>query len=375
MKKTLLAGFIVVSILACSFPVMADKLSEVKKQANYVENKLDKINKEKKEEKGKLKDAQEQKQELANDLQVEDSEYKEKLRELGEMQRAVKESEDAVMEAENIYNSKKELMKTRLRVLYETSCNPYTETLIESKDMGDFLSKMEYISLVAQKDKELIATLEAAKKDLEYKRAALEDAKRLQQKRVSDSVKELQSLKSSRAELDNEIKELSIRIEKLEAEEDALIKKSEELADTIQSLSRRGTKYAGGAMSWPVPSSTSVVSYYGLRIHPIYKKKKMHTGIDIDARSGVSIEAANKGVVIVAGWQGGYGNTVVVDHGGGITTLYAHCSRILVSEGQTVKTGTVIAKVGSTGLSTGPHLHFEVRRNGKTTNPLQYFGR
>jgi murein DD-endopeptidase MepM/ murein hydrolase activator NlpD len=109
-----------------------------------------------------------------------------------------------------------------------------------------------------------------------------------------------------------------------------------------------------------------------MRYHPILKKNRMHTGLDINAANGTSIVAANKGKVLVAGWKGGYGNAVIIDHGGGITTLYAHSSKVLVSVGDTVEAGDTIAKVGSTGLSTGPHLHFEVRKDGELTNPLDY---
>jgi murein DD-endopeptidase MepM/ murein hydrolase activator NlpD len=131
-------------------------------------------------------------------------------------------------------------------------------------------------------------------------------------------------------------------------------------------------KYIGGNMKWPTPGYTNVVSPYGRRLHPILKKYKMHTGIDIDAPSGASIIAANSGTIIIAGWRSGYGNTVVIDHGGGITTLYAHCSKILVKVGDHVAAGKVIAKVGSTGLSTGAHLHFEIRVNGDTVDPLKF---
>jgi murein DD-endopeptidase MepM/ murein hydrolase activator NlpD len=130
--------------------------------------------------------------------------------------------------------------------------------------------------------------------------------------------------------------------------------------------------YAGGVMKWPTPGYTRVSSPYGMRIHPIYKVKKMHTGIDIDAPSGAKIVAANSGKVILAGWNGGYGNCVIIDHGGGLATLYAHQSKILVSVGDKVQKGDTVGKVGSTGLSTGPHLHFEVRKNGSTTNPIPY---
>ena len=132
-------------------------------------------------------------------------------------------------------------------------------------------------------------------------------------------------------------------------------------------------------MQWPCPSSYNVTSYYGMRKHPILRKYKMHTGIDIGASKGSSIVAANKGTVIMATYDksGGYGNMVVLDHGAGITTLYAHASKLCVKVGDEVKAGAVIAKVGSTGLSTGNHLHFEVRVNGETKNPLstEYLGK
>jgi murein DD-endopeptidase MepM/ murein hydrolase activator NlpD len=127
-----------------------------------------------------------------------------------------------------------------------------------------------------------------------------------------------------------------------------------------------------GSMRWPLAGYSSLSSPFGSRVHPVTKKKTMHTGIDIPAPTGASITAALGGTVIIAGTQGGYGNTVVLSHGDGITTLYGHCSKLLVKSGQQVKAGAVIAKVGSTGVSTGPHLHFEVRKDGSPVQPLNY---
>ena len=125
---------------------------------------------------------------------------------------------------------------------------------------------------------------------------------------------------------------------------------------------------------WPSNTTRLVTSPYGYRIHPVTGKSRFHAGIDIGAAHGTSILAANDGVVIVSGYNsGGYGNYVVINHGGGYTTLYAHCSSLLVSVGQKVSRGQVIARCGSTGMSTGPHIHFEVQVNGTTTNPMQYF--
>jgi len=140
----------------------------------------------------------------------------------------------------------------------------------------------------------------------------------------------------------------------------------------LQAKQKKG--YMGTAtFAWPTPGYTRITSPYGWRIHPIYKTRRMHTGIDIGAPAGSNIVAATHGEVIYADWLGGYGKTVVLDHGGGISTMYAHTSVILVEVGQKVRKGQVIAKVGSTGVSTGPHLHFEVKINGNHTDPWKYF--
>ena len=125
-------------------------------------------------------------------------------------------------------------------------------------------------------------------------------------------------------------------------------------------------------MAWPVPSSSRITSPYGYRTHPILRTRSFHSGVDIAAPTGTPIVAANDGTVIYSGTRGGYGKCIIIDHGGGTATLYAHCSQLLVSSGTTVSRGSTIAKVGSTGQSTGPHCHFEVRINGSTTEPMAY---
>ena len=133
------------------------------------------------------------------------------------------------------------------------------------------------------------------------------------------------------------------------------------------------TKYIGGEFAWPVPGYTRITSKYGMRTHPITGIYKLHTGVDIGAPMGANFVAANDGIVVKAGYNGAYGNMVIIDHGGGVQTLYAHGSEILVKVGDVVKKGeTAVLKVGSTGYSTGAHAHFEVRINGETTDPLPY---
>ena len=135
---------------------------------------------------------------------------------------------------------------------------------------------------------------------------------------------------------------------------------------------QKPAKYIGGELAWPVPGYTRISSKYGMRTHPITGVYKLHTGVDISAPMGANFIAANDGVVTKAGMNSAYGNMVIIDHGGGISTLYAHGSEILVQVGQVVKRGDAVLKVGSTGYSTGPHAHFEVRMDGVVTDPMPY---
>ena len=134
-----------------------------------------------------------------------------------------------------------------------------------------------------------------------------------------------------------------------------------------------GTVVGTGAFAWPVPSCTYLTSRFGLRVHPVYGTTKSHTGIDIGAESGATIVAADGGTVTMAGVNSGYGNCVMIDHGNGYKTLYGHMSSIAVSNGQTVSKGDTIGYVGSTGISTGPHCHFEVWKDGSRIDPEQFY--
>ena len=155
---------------------------------------------------------------------------------------------------------------------------------------------------------------------------------------------------------------------------DEINKQYELVNQQILALAQQGldTVYIGGQLAWPVPGYTRITSKYAMRVHPITGQYKLHTGVDIGAPMGANFVAANDGTVVKAGMNAAYGNMVIIDHGGGISTLYAHGSEILVEVGQTVKRGDAVLKVGSTGYSTGPHAHFEVRINGVTTDPLPY---
>lgn len=364
---TLLVAFLTVSIA----PVMAIDLKTAKNEKSTVDSRINKLNAEKKkalELKAKL---EQQKKQVANAQTAENNAYKELVSQINGAEESIRQTEKALEEAKANYNQQRELLKTRLRVMYQNSSATKLDTLLESKSLVEFYERLQYMSIISRNDSRIIDDLNQAKLDVEYKEKLQLEAKELLEKEASDKQQRLTSLKTSRSVLENEIIRSKAALAKIEKEIDAENAESARLNDVIKNLTLKGNKnYAGGSMLWPLPSSTNITSGFGMRKHPILRKYKLHTGIDIAGNRGASIIAANKGTVIIAKYEKSYGLYAVIDHGGGITTLYSHASKLLVKVGDEVKAGDVIAKVGSTGLSTGNHLHFEVRENGVPKNPL-----
>ena len=283
--------------------------------------------------------------------------------------------EEELKKAEEDYIKYKDIFLKRARVMYENSGIKYLEILFGAKDFSDFLSKLEMISQLMEYDKGILIRLDETKKKIESSKEELENilvrqeenAKTLEQRKASlDATLEAKQKLLDSAKKDAE--KYKAIYEAAEAEEEAMIRANKKNL----SYEANPVKYTGGKFEWPVPGVKRITSEYGYRIHPVYKTKKFHTGIDIGAGYGLNIVSSADGIVTLATTNGGYGKCIIINHGSGITTLYGHCSTLLVSQGEKVTRGQVIAKVGSTGVSTGPHLHYEVRVNGSTVNPLQY---
>ena len=352
--------------------VVAGAVSDVKEKKSEIDKEINDISKQKQQELDKKAELEQKQKALLNQQSAEDKEYQKLVDEMKLVEKDLDALDKSIQDSEDIYNKQKELFKTKIRVMYENSNISYFEMLISSRNFIDFFARLELISRIIKRNKEVIEELEIAKKDLEYKRMLSENIRSDKQRQATAKRKAIETITISRGGLEKRIQTSKEELERLEQQEDNLLKQSAQLANQIRNSSKKGTKYTGGSMVWPSTNSTQITSYYGMRYHPILKKNRMHTGLDINAANGTSIIAANKGTVLAAGWQGDYGNAVIIDHGGGITTLYAHSSKVLVSKGDTVEAGDTIAKVGSTGLSTGPHLHFEVRKDGELTDPLDY---
>jgi murein DD-endopeptidase MepM/ murein hydrolase activator NlpD len=236
---------------------------------------------------------------------------------------------------------------------------------------------MEYFTKLVSNDRQLLLDIQTQKEQITQKARVLQSkrnqAAQLQVQAVSASA-DLDKAKSlQRVALDQNQKAQQATfddVDRLESEANALgdvIRKIQ----AVQATRKGGV--SGSITTWPVPGNYEISSPFGWRIHPITKKRSLHTGTDIVASSGTEITAAGAGVVIMAGWNTAYGNMTIIDHGKGISTLYGHQSSLIVTEGQSVQANQLIGYVGSTGWSTGSHLHFEVRVGGNPTDPLQYF--
>nr|WP_302665223.1 M23 family metallopeptidase [uncultured Agathobaculum sp.] len=279
--------------------------------------------------------------------------------------------------AEEALEQKEEEFALTVRTTYEQGDSSYLEVLLNSSSFADLLSRMEIITAIMEDNKKIVAEYTAAKEDIEQKKQELQDTQDSQKEYQENLNYKVDELAASEAEQAALAESLQAYKAESEAEYDRISNEMQDVSNQIAALSAQSAASGGvpysGTFVWPTPSCTTTSSVYGYRVHPIYGTVKFHAGEDIPASYGAEILAAASGTVTTAGWVSGYGNYTVIDHGGGTMTAYGHQSSILVSVGQYVEQGQVIGYVGSTGNSTGPHLHFEVYQNGSTVDPKSFF--
>ncbi len=286
------------------------------------------------------------------------------------------------MTSERIDNARN-LLKGRMVAIYKYGGMTEFNLLMSAPGAQDALATSYLLGRIAEQDKKLI-------NDLSYQKAMLDRAKNELARQKQELEKQNKDLLTQKASLQRTTAERNKLLEKarrdkalFQAEQAELLQASRELQGKITELlaakKRLQEKNAGGAtplyfkggrLAWPLRGAIN--SPYGTRIHPVFKTKATHTGIDIDGNKGDPVRAAAPGEVLYTGWLRGYGQVIILDHGGNLTTVYAHLSGINTSEGTKVAAGDIIGRVGSTGVATGNHLHFEVRVNGNTTDPMRY---
>ena len=283
-----------------------------------------------------------------------------------------------------------EAMKQRIRFMYERGSNVYLELLFENGGFGGMLNKAVYVEQIAQYDREKLdeyaqqvelvsltkesleqekETLNTAKANVEQEEVNMQSLLAEKKTQVASVEGDLENQNATIAEYEAQVAQQNAEIQALEA---AVAAEKEQLA--AQNKPQQTRTYDGGMFAWPAPSYTYISSEFGYRTHPIYGDSRFHNGLDMAAPGGSPILAAYDGAVVAAAYSSSMGNYVMLDHGDGLYTIYMHASALYVSKGQSVSKGEQIAAVGSTGNSTGNHLHFSVRLNGSYVSPWNYLG-
>ena len=304
---------------------------------------------------------------VATEDQIADTEFR-----LEKAERELKAFEEDLLKAEAAYEEVRRAAVGRLQFLQRQQGGEGWAVLLQSENFNEFLERRYQLRRVYAADRDVLGELKARADEIKNQRAVVES----QKTRVSLLRQELLAKKQQYEAEATQQQQLIGRLQTdkaaLEAAQAQLVRDSEEIATVIRERVAAASGAVRGTGIFVFPVNGRITSGFGYRRHPILGTSRLHAGVDFGAPQGTTIYAADSGSVIYAGWYGGYGRTVIVDHGGGITTLYAHSSRLFVSVGQAVTQGQAIAAVGSTGLSTGPHLHFEVRQNGNPVNPMAY---
>lgn len=299
-----------------------------------------------------------------------------------EIEETTEELNAAIKQQEEQY----EAMKKRIQFMYERGDTFYLELLFSSTGFADMANKAEYIEALSRYDKnkldEYVETKEMVqlcKEKLEAEKEVLDEAKiavEAEEASISELIdqKEAQivSVSTDISTKEAAIKEYEEMIAQENAEIAALEKAVAEEKARLEAENAKARIYNGGMFAWPCPGYKRISDEYGNRIHPILGTQQFHNGVDMSAPTGTAILAAYDGDVIAAAYSSSMGNYIMIDHGSGLYTIYMHCSALYVSKGQTVTKGQNIAAVGSTGRSTGPHLHFSVRLNGSYVSPWNY---
>lgn len=287
----------------------------------------------------------------------------------------IKQLQEEIQKAEVQLRARQAILNKRVRVIYMHGQLSYIEVILGANSFSDFANRLELLKRIIRSDFNLIqeiqqrkAAIEAKKVEIEKEKARLDELA-LQAQKVQDEVK------VKKAEQQRVLAHARTQQDAAKQMEADLIARSNEIRQMIQSRMQQNSGsdqivHGSGTFIWPC--NGPITSPFGYRTHPIFGTTIYHSGIDIGVDYNTPIHAADGGTVILAGWCGGYGNAVIIDHGNGLQTLYGHNTSVAVSEGQTVSQGQVIAYSGSTGYSTGPHCHFEVRRNGEAVDPMGY---
>ena len=348
--------------------------TDLQTQRNEIQNQMNEANEQLEGVQNDISENLQQVQKLDEKISNSQQELDELNKKIEDLENSSEEVEKKLKTAEENYDKQKKSLDSYLVAVQESSDTQYLDVLLSSKSISEFLSNYFLITELANSQVELLEDMQNKKNEIQQSKEKLDKNKEDLAVIKANQTKTATVLANTKTVRENFISKLSDQEKDIQSKIDEYYAQFNAINSEILQLAQGGiaTQYIGGELAWPVPGYTVISSNYGMRTHPITGVYKLHTGVDIRAPLGATFIAANDGIVTKASYNGAYGNMVIIDHGGGVSTLYAHGSEILVQVGQTVKRGEPVLKVGSTGYSTGPHAHFEVRLNGVVTNPMPY---
>ena len=394
-----IAALGLILVLAAGIPIQASSASTEKVTEDAASTKS---LQEAQDEKAQLEKALKEAQSTIEDLRDSKGDIESKVTELNQQlidisARITDLENQLTAKSEDIQETKDELagakereaqqyadMKVRIQFMYENGQTSYLEALLSSRNISEFLNSADYIAQIQSYDRQKLTEYQDTVESIVNLEAQLEQDYTVLEALKSTVESNKATVAAMMRQKESELADISGDLEDAQSDADyyaAEIQAQEELIAAIKRAEAEKAAagveehpYTGGAFRWPCPSSTRVTSDYGTRVSPMSGASSNHKGIDIGASAGADIIAAADGTVTAASYSSAAGNYVMIDHGGGLYTVYMHASSLLVSPGQTVSAGDVIAKVGSTGISTGSHLHFGVSLNGSYVSPWSYLG-
>ncbi len=376
----LLALLMIGSVLLSALPVFAITKSEV----DALKNKVNEASAQKKELKnqisaiaGDISTLERQISLLDGQIEAQENEIAAQEELLAQLALYIEEKTLELADSEAQQAAQYARMKERVRYMAEHGTNSYLSILLASDSFSDFLNRWEIVQQISVRDEKLFEQLKAIRDQVAVEKAELEASQKDAQetKALMDAnMVELEEQRAAKISAQKKAEDEKAAANKAYAE---MIEKEEKLMEEYKKAAAKlaaQNTYVGGKFMWPLPAANNVITCkYGMRTHPVTKKYKLHTGIDLRCSTGTKVYAANAGTVTTSGYSSAWGNYIIINHGGGYTTLYAHLKSRSVSKDAKVKQGDVIGYSGNTGYSTGPHLHFEINKNGSSYNPLNEF--
>lgn len=375
MAILMIAGFLasalnIFAVTKAQVDALKTKVAEAGKRKNELKNQLSGLTND-------LSALQKQISLLDSQIEAQQDEIDAQEELLGELTQMIADKTIELEESERQQAEQYAQLRSRLRYMVEHGTTSSLSILLSSDSFSDFLNRYEIIRQISLRDENLFEQLKAIRDKVLTEKQELENTK----KEAEDTKLQMEA---NKAELEAQMEAKRKQMESIQLAQKnvkdayaAMIETEDELMAQYKKAAAEyaaQSTYVGGTFMWPLPAGNNVVTCkYGMRTHPITGKRKLHTGVDLRAATGTKVYAANKGTVTTSGYSSAWGNYIIISHGGGITTLYAHMSKRSVSKDDKVKQGDIIGYSGNTGYSTAPHLHFEISKNGATYNPLNEF--